>query len=93
MPARAPEAFAARLGFSDGGDVSIAPVQDFGGTGSAVAPCLIQFSCVDGPCGSNSRPSLRANGSHECAPDDRVREAIHLAQKKVWIASSLRSSQ
>src|ERR1700738_5323029 len=23
------------------------------------------------------RPSLRANGSRECAPDDRLREAIH----------------
>jgi hypothetical protein len=30
------------------------------------------------------RPSLRANGSRECAPDDRLREAIHLAEKKVW---------
>ncbi len=38
-------------------------------------------------------PSLRANGSRECAPDDRLREAIHRAAKKVWIASSLRSSQ
>jgi hypothetical protein len=26
---------------------------------------------------SVSRPSLRANGSRECAPDDRLREAIH----------------
>jgi len=34
-------------------------------------------------------PSLRANGSRECAPDDRLREAIQKA--KVWIASSLRS--
>src|SRR5438093_1124190 len=24
-------------------------------------------------------PSLRANGSRECAPDDRLREAIHFA--------------
>jgi hypothetical protein len=31
---------------------------------------------------------LRANGSRECAPDDRLREAIHLAAKEVWIASS-----
>jgi hypothetical protein len=37
--------------------------------------------------------SLRANGPRECAPDDRLREAIHRAAKKVWIASSLRSSQ
>src|SRR4029078_12629788 len=26
-----------------------------------------------------SQPSLRANGSRECAPDDRLREAIHSA--------------
>ena len=32
---------------------------------------------------------MRANGSRERAPDDRLREAIHLAAKKVWIASSL----
>ena len=33
--------------------------------------------------------SLRANGSRECAPDDRLREAIHrAAQKEEWIASS-----
>jgi hypothetical protein len=36
--------------------------------------------------------SLRANGSRECAPDDRLREAIQ-SGKKNWIASSLRSSQ
>jgi hypothetical protein len=24
-------------------------------------------------------PSLRANGSRECAPDDRLREAIHVS--------------
>src|SRR5271168_667476 len=36
------------------------------------------------------RPSLRANGSRECAPDDGLREAIHFtAQKEEWIASSL----
>jgi hypothetical protein len=28
-------------------------------------------------------PSLRANGSRECAPDDRLREAIHRAAKQV----------
>src|SRR2546430_15831830 len=33
-------------------------------------------------------PSLRANGSRECAPDDRLHEAIHDAAKQVWIASS-----
>jgi hypothetical protein len=29
-----------------------------------------------------STPSLRANGSRECAPDDRLREAIHLAAQR-----------
>jgi hypothetical protein len=33
-------------------------------------------------------PSLRANGSRERAPDDRLREAIHFAAKEVWIASA-----
>src|ERR1700730_11831424 len=28
------------------------------------------------------KPSLRANGSRECAPDDRLREAIHSRNKK-----------
>jgi hypothetical protein len=35
------------------------------------------------------RPSLRANGSRVCGPDDRLREAIHRAAIVVWIASSL----
>ena len=38
-----------------------------------------------GPCFRRDdhgvRPSLRANGSRECAPDDRLREAIHGATK------------
>ena len=34
-------------------------------------------------------PPLRANGSRECAPDDRLREAIHSAANEEWIASSL----
>src|SRR6266478_7074455 len=38
-------------------------------------------------------PSLRANGSRECAPDDKLREAIQLSARQVWIASSLCSSQ
>jgi len=28
-------------------------------------------------------PSLRATGSRECAPDDRLREAIHAQNKSV----------
>src|SRR5258707_14552276 len=39
------------------------------------------------------RSSLRANGSRECAPDDRLREAIHSSIYGPWIASSLRSSR
>src|SRR5258707_9985305 len=34
-------------------------------------------------------PSLRANGSRECAPDDRLREAIQSFFGAGWIASSL----
>ena len=37
-------------------------------------------------------PSLRATGSRERAPDDRLREAIQSGEQ-VWIASSLRCSQ
>jgi hypothetical protein len=29
-----------------------------------------------------ARPSLRANGSRECAPDDRLSEAIHRAAQR-----------
>jgi hypothetical protein len=32
--------------------------------------------CLASP--RNDEPSLRANGSRECAPDDRLREAIHV---------------
>src|SRR5205807_6921844 len=35
-----------------------------------------------------STPSLRANGSGECPPDDRLREQSRAA-KKGWMASSL----
>src|SRR5258705_2835928 len=39
-------------------------------------------------------PSLRANGSRECAPDDKLREAIQKSEYDgKWIASSLRSLQ
>ncbi|WP_247512380.1 hypothetical protein, partial [Bradyrhizobium sp. 157] len=44
------------------------------------------IDAVRGP----STPSLRANGSRECAPDDRLREAIHASTRgDRWIASSL----
>jgi hypothetical protein len=38
-----------------------------------------------------TKPSLRANGSRECAPDDRLREAIHLAAQRMdcFVASLL----
>src|SRR4051812_30465485 len=29
-------------------------------------------------------PSLRANGSRECAPDDRLRQAIHLSAERKY---------
>jgi hypothetical protein len=29
-----------------------------------------------------AKPSLRANGSRECAPDDRLDEAIHQSRKE-----------
>ena len=35
------------------------------------------FSFQTAKSGRFLRPSLRANGSRECAPDDRLREAIH----------------
>src|SRR5664279_1302638 len=40
------------------------------------------------------KPSLRANGSRERAPDDRLREAIQLASSATnsWIASRRLSS-
>jgi hypothetical protein len=37
---------------------------------------------------NNPSTSLRASGSRECAPDDRLREAIQKATSKDWIASS-----
>ena len=41
----------------------------------------------------SSPPSLRANGSRECAPDDRLCEAINtLAGVEAWIASGARWS-
>jgi hypothetical protein len=46
------------------------------------------------PIADLNRPSLRATGSRECAPDDRLREAIHLAApRKNGLLRSLRSSQ
>jgi hypothetical protein len=30
-------------------------------------------------------PSLRANGSRECAPDDRLREAVHGAASEAGL--------
>jgi hypothetical protein len=36
---------------------------------------------------TQAAPSLRANGSGECPPDDRLHEAIQ-SYKEGWIASS-----
>jgi hypothetical protein len=54
----------------------------------------MSFVTVDwiGECHGDLSPSLRANGSRECAPDDKLHEAIQ-SEKKEWIAASLRSSQ
>jgi hypothetical protein len=62
------------------------------------ALCWARDSCTtraDHAAGMRWRilPSSRANGSRECAPDDRLREAIHSFFAATWIASSLRSSQ
>ena len=49
---------------------------------------MVTDSIVKQPRASCSPPSLRANGSRECAPDDRLREAIHEAtatRKQEWI--------
>jgi hypothetical protein len=42
-----------------------------------------------------STPSLRANGSRECAPDDKLRDAIQLTIRgtKAGLVRPLRSSQ
>src|ERR1700694_4905658 len=51
----------------------------------------MQGSCEgpSGRCAVVLRSSLRATGSRERAPDDRLREAIHSRAKKEWIGSSL----
>jgi hypothetical protein len=38
-------------------------------------------------------PALRANGSRECAPDDRLREAIQRQQAKTGLLRREGSSQ
>jgi len=44
--------------------------------------------------GSSTTLSLRViAGPRGARTDDRLREAIHASARKVWIASSLRSSQ
>jgi hypothetical protein len=45
---------------------------------SQLRDCAAEFSPAGCP-GMTMGPSLRANGSRECAPDDRIREAIHRA--------------
>ena len=40
------------------------------------------FNLIRRPRESRVCVSLRANGSRECAPDDRLREAIHLATQR-----------
>src|ERR1700687_534948 len=64
--------------------------------GAALTGCPGMTGCGDGADGFNFQTaktvlmsSLRANGSRECAPDDRLREAIHIWRYELesWIAS------
>jgi hypothetical protein len=43
------------------------------------------WDIMAGPCRRHCEPT----GRREAPPDDRLREAIHFATKKEWIASSL----
>src|SRR5450631_794330 len=47
------------------------------------------MDCRIKPGNDEFTPSLRANGSRECVPDDRLREAIQSFYAEEWIASSL----
>src|SRR5260370_4921775 len=51
---------------------------------SAISISISISTCASGASvdRESQLPSLRANGSRECAPDDRLREAIHLAARK-----------
>ena len=64
-----------------------------GKSSAAVRPGEGGVCAGSGAFGHCLSSSLRANGSRECAPDDRLREAIHSATGKAWIASSRCSSQ
>ena len=50
-----------------------------GSRGEIAKSCLYIAGCLKCEVGKLAPPSLRANGSRECAPDDRLREAIHSA--------------
>jgi hypothetical protein len=54
----------------------------FRGARQEVLRTLISYSIFKQPKIIQLEPSLRANGSRECAPDDRLREAIHLAAQR-----------
>src|SRR4051794_10173697 len=41
--------------------------------GEIARPCLYAAGCLKSEVGKLAPPSLRANGSRECAPDDRLR--------------------
>src|SRR5258708_33495301 len=51
---------------------------------SAISISISISTCASGASvdRESQLPSLRANGWRECAPDDRLREAIHLAARK-----------
>src|SRR5213080_2295284 len=46
------------------------------------APAWASPTARNSGCEIELEPSLRANGSRECAPDDRLREAIHLSANR-----------
>ena len=59
----------------------VKPGDDSRECGVFVAHKLLPDSIFKPPRHKGLIPSLQANGSRECAPDDRLREAIHVAAK------------
>src|SRR5712664_2790121 len=57
----------------------LTPTLSHKGRGSSPPPLQVLDSIFKQP---TVEPSLRANGSRECAPDDRLHEAIHLAAQR-----------
>jgi hypothetical protein len=53
--------------------------------------CIVSYMAGSPKDAGPATPSLRANGSRERAPDDRLREAIHNHEKRLdcFVASLL----